>query len=279
MKKTLWVIALLFMTFQIHAQVEETAYANFYQDSTYYIIADKANIRSNADTASEVISKLAIGEKIKIIEVVDQTYTKNGYTANWYKVQYNNKDYKTEGYIWGGLIASKTLISTTDKDLYFMYAVNKVIKKEYYDEVYIQVRACKNNVQLAKLDMKAVGSIRTYNTAESMGAKGVKGIKDIFKINFSDGYCAGSFGDAYFFWDGKALFHVKTLDEGFDAPYSATNVFIFPTDTKGKKGYIINKSESGYYGDDDKYHLEDWERITYKWDGSKLVAVKTEKKK
>jgi len=279
MKKTLWVIAVLFMTLQIQAQVEETAYANFYQDSTYYIIADKANIRSKADTAATILGQLAIGEKISIIEVAEQTYTKNGYTANWYKVQYNNKETKEEGYIWGGLIASKTVKSTTDKDLYFMYAVNKVIKLEYYDEVYIQVRVCKNHVQLAKLDMKAVGSIRTYNTAESMGAKGVNGVKDIFKINFSDGYCAGAFGDAYFLWDGKDLFHVKTLDEGFDAPYSATNVFIFPTDEKGKKGYIINKSESGFYGDDDKFHLEDWERITYKWNGSALVTVKTEKKK
>lgn len=279
MKKTIWVIVLLFMTLQIQAQVEETAYANFYQDSTYYIIADKANVRSNADTTAKVMGQLSIGQKIRIIEVTDQTYTKNGYTANWYKIQYTDKELKAEGYIWGGLIASKTIKSSTDKDLYFMYAVNKVVKLEYYDEVYIQVRACKNNVQLAKLDIKAVGSIRTYNAAESMGSKGVNGITDIFKINFSDGYCAGSFGDAYFFWDGKNLFHVKTLDEGFDAPYSATNVFIFPTDAKGKKGYIINKSESGFYGDDDKYHLEDWERITYKWDGNALVAVKTEKKK
>jgi Bacterial SH3 domain len=279
MKKTVWVIALLFITLQIQAQVEETAYANFYPDSTYYIIADKANVRSNADTTAKVVDQLVIGQKIKILQVTDQTYTKNGYTANWYKVQYNQKETKSEGYIWGGLIASKTIKSITDKEMYYMYAVNKVVKLEYYDEVYLQVRACKNNTELAKLDIKAVGSISTYNAAESMGAKGVKGVKDIFKINFSDGYCAGSFGDAYFFWDGKTLLHVTTLYEGFDAPYSATNVFIFPTDEKGKKGYIINKSESGFYGDDDKFHIEDWERITYKWDGSKLAAVKTEKKK
>jgi len=101
----------------------------------------------------------------------------------------------------------------------------------------------------------------------------------ILKINFSDGYCAGAFGDVYLFWDGTTLHHVKTLDEGFDAPYSATNRFVFPTDEKGKKGLIINKSESGFYGDDDKFHIENWERVTYKWDGSKLVVVKTEKKK
>ncbi len=279
MQKIIWVLSLFVISLQISAQVEDCAYAKFYKDSTYITLGENVNIRLNPDTAGKAIYQADIGEKIRILEDTEISYTRNGYTANWYRVYYNNKGNKAEGYIWGGFLATQVIKSQTDEGVVFMYGITKVVKTEYYDEVYINVRAVKQNKQLAKIEIRAVGGLRTYNSAETLGNKGVDGVKDILKINFSDGYCAGSFGDVYLFWDGTTLHHAKTLDEGFDAPYSATNKFFFPTDEKGKKGFIINKSESGFYGDDDKYHLEDWEKITYKWDGGKLVVVKVEKKK
>jgi hypothetical protein len=279
MKKTILVLGLFIISISLPAQVEECAYAKFYKDSTYFSLGENVNIRLNPDTAGKVISQVAIGEKIRIIEDTEISYTRNGYTANWYRIFYNNRGAKAEGYIWGGFLATQVIKTKGDDGIIFMYGITKVIKQEYFDEVYINVRVIKENKQLAKLDLRAVGGLRTYNFAETLGSKGVDGVKDILRINFSDGYCGGSFGDIYLFWDGKNLFHVKTLDEGFDAPYSATNKFIFPADEKGKKGLIINKSESGFYSDDSKYHIEDWERITYKWDGEKLVSVKAKKKK
>jgi hypothetical protein len=279
MKKMILALGGLCAAFGAFAQPRETAYADFQHDSTYYLIGDQVNVRLNPDTASEIIIQLPIGEKITITENTMLEYTKNGYTANWYHIRCNYQGKPVDGYIWGGMIASTTVISATDKELLYMYSVNKVIEKQYFNEVYIQLRVCKNQQPLAKLNVKAVGGLQTYSSAESLGPKGVPGVKDIFRINFSDGYCAGAFGDIYFFWDGNKIYHAKTLNKGFDAPYFSTNEFIFPDDSKNKNGYIINKSESGYYGDDDKDHIEDWEKITYAWKGGKLVVVKKEKKK
>lgn len=279
MQKFILFLGLIASTLNLSAQIEDCAYAKFYKDSTYYTLGENVNIRLNPDTAGKVLYQLGIAEKIRVVEDTKIPYTLNGYTANWYRVVFNNKGFKSEGYIWGGFIASQAIRSTGDKGITYLYGVTKVIKQEYFDDVYMNVRVVKENKQLVRIELKAVGGLFTYNSAESLGNKGIEGITDILKINFSDGYCAGAFGDIYLFWDGTSLHHAKTLTEGFDAPYSATNKFIFPTDEKGKKGLIINKSESGFYSDDDKFHLESSEKITYKWDGTKLVAIKTEKKK
>jgi hypothetical protein len=279
MKKIILALGGLSLAFGVFAQPRETVYADFQNDSTYYLIGDQVNVRLDPDTASQVMVQLPIGEKITITENTMLEYTKNGYTANWYHIRCNYQGKPVDGYIWGGMIASTTVASATDPELLYMYAVNKVIEREYFNEVHIQLRVCKNQQQLAKLEVKAVGGLQTYSGAESLGPKGVPGVKDIFKINFSDGFCAGAFGDAYFFWDGNKIYHVKTLSEGFDAPYYSTNEFIFPEDSKNKKGYIINKSESGYQGDDSKEHIEDWEKITYAWKGGKLIEIKKEKMK
>ena len=256
------------------AQVIDNGYANFYQDSSYYVIADHVNLRENPDTASSIICQVPIGTVVRIVANSYKEYTRNGYTSYWQQAVCNNNGQLVEGYIWGGFLATTVITSSVDKDLFFMYGVSGITKGENFSTVKLQVRVSKNNTQLAKVEVPAVGGLYTYSQAESMGPKGVNGLVDVFKINFSDGYCGGAFGDAYFFWDGQKLHYINTLYEGFDAPYYATNTFIFPTDKNGQSGLIINKSESGYYGDDDKNHIESSKKITYKWDGTALQVVK-----
>jgi len=262
----------------LKAQSSDNAYGQFSKDSVYYILGDVVNVRLNPDSNAKVINKITFGERIRILEKTEFDYTLNGYTENWYKILFNQNGNKAEGYVWGGLIAAKTIKSTIDPEVMLMYGVTKVVPTEYYNEVYITIRACKNKKLVTKFDLRSIGQLDTYNSVESMGNKGVKGVKDIFRINFSDGRCAGAFGDMFFFWDGSMLYHAGTLEEGFDAPVYGTSVFIFPNDKKGsKKGYIINYQETGESRDNGN-HIDSWGRITYKWDGSKLVVIKKEGK-
>lgn len=274
MKSILFIISGWITGACLHAQIVENAYTTFYTDSVYYIMDPSAIIRSSPDSLGMIMVKGNVGEPVKIIENSEVADSIRKIPSNWYKVKYNAMDEDITGYIWGGSLASKTILSSTDKSVMFMYRLWDITPKEYFDSLTIQVMLVKAGELIQDIKLKATGGMQTYNSAESLGNKGINSIKDIFKINFSDGFCAGAFADVYFFYNGKAISDMITLDEGFDAPYFATNTLIFPKDQKGKKNWIIQIEESGYVNDHDKTIIESFKKIFYKWNGNQLVKIR-----
>lgn len=277
MRKFLASLIFLITIASIYAQgdIENSRYSSFYKDSTYQILGDVVNVRLNPGIEEKVIYKLNIGEDVRVLEDTQIQFTLGGYTANWYKVVYkNNQDKREEGYVWGGMIAIQAIESSTEKGLYFMYGASSSEQTEYREKVTVVVKVCKHNKEISKLEIPAEGGLSTYSYTESLGNKRIEGIKEVLKIHFSDEYCGGVFADAYLFWNGTNFIHAMTLNEGFDAPYYNTNQFLFPSDKNGnKKGYIINKMESGYYNDHNKNIITEKRIILYKWNGSEMVKV------
>ena len=265
-------VALLTLWISTSTLLAQSSYQRFHKDSTYYLLADKVNIRSTPGTSGEKICQLPIGTSIKVEEITDKKLTIDGIAGHWLKVSYKQKDNTNgTGYVWGSLVASGSAKSKTDKGLHFLYGIDELnFSGEYAQivEVIIQLRAVKENKQLSKVTFKAVGSLSTYNNLVSLGNKQVPQVKEVLQLNFSDDMCAGAFGDAVIFWDGAKLHHAKTLTDGADAPYYYDEELIYPADEKGQKGKIIMTIESG--GDEES---ESYETRTLIWTGTKLKSA------
>lgn len=279
----LLLLVLLLAVQSLYAQVfiSNHSYHQFQIGSDCKLIADNVNVREEASTKASIIANIPIGTDVKILKQSSKTLKLKGFSCNWYKVSFSNKGKKTEGYIWGGLIAD-AFIESSEKDVYYMVGITtfaEVKKNEYYSEydMKVQVRASKNNKELDRIEFKVEGGLSISRTMERFGDKSVAGIKDIFEFGVSQNMCAGLNEYYVIFWDGKKLFHVADLTPGGDAPYYFLDEFIYPEDeeNRGKKGRIIRNFKEGYYDDTgDKDVVESHHQVEYEWTGKELKKIK-----
>lgn len=261
------------------SQVVENTYSKFQKDSIYVIMDSSVIIRTSPDTNGMVMARAYFGEEVTILNASYMIDTCENIPYNWYQVKYNDMDVEKTGYLPGYSLAIQRTFSTTDPSLSLMYRPWSLTPKEYFDSLTLQLILAKGGKIVHELKFAAIGGLYTYNSMASIGNKGVSNLKDIFKINFSDDFCGGAFADILLFTNKDKIQFIMKLDEGFDAPYFATNTFIFPTDENGKKKWIIQVEESGYVDDNDKTVIEDFKKSFWRWNGNQLVLVKTSVKR
>ncbi len=274
----------LFLMLLAHSLIAQTrqegnqSYHQFEKDAVCYLIADKVNVRSEPSTKGAVLVNIPIGTELTILEQSSEKMRIKGFKTNWYKVQFQQNGNTQTGYIWGGLIAEGWVTSATDKKVRIMYGIAsyKAEEKEYYTnyDISLQVRACKNNKELSKIEIKGDGGLSIYHWIENFGNKGLSSIDDIIEIGVSQQMCAGINAYNVIFWDGKDLKFAEQLRPGGDAPMFASDELIFPNDKGGVKGKIIRDQQVGELTDEGKEIIESHSRIAYEWTGNKLKQTK-----
>lgn len=246
----------------------------FYSEDFYYLLYDEVNLRADADVNSDLVEKLPIATKVKIVSIHDSTLTINGYTNNWCEVNIldeNNKSSGINGFLWVGFIAEDYEISKEDEGVIFLFGTSGIVEGEYSDKFMMQIRAAKDNEQLAKIEFEAVGSESTNRFFSISDNKGIRNITNILDCNFSDDFCGGAFGNVIIYWDKAVLHYVTTLRSGSDAPYFSERFFIYPDDEEGIKKYIILKEEAGEELYDGTINYELKKETKYFWNGCELI--------
>ena len=109
------------------------AFNEFKPNEYYYMLADGVRIRSQPNLNGEIIGRLPIHSRIKVISSEEyESYQEiDGVSAYWYLIEYEN----ITGYIWGGYIAANTLIYDIDNngiDDYFHYRVSSIAGPGFY---------------------------------------------------------------------------------------------------------------------------------------------------
>lgn len=264
---------LLFLFIQLAGHAQEImlrGYPDFLPDSTYYVLADQVNVREQPSVDAPVIGTLRIASRVTVIDKADEEYSRNGWDMNWFKISFD--DGKQQGYIWGGFLATGSISSATEKGLLFLYGPHSVKVKNDFSQVILQVRAVRQQTEVARTEFRCIGSLGTYSGIRTIGNKKVDGVKEVLEISFSDSECGGAFGDAVVFWDGTQLYMVKLLTDGADGGYFSDESFTYPSDKGGKPGIIIFKYKQGYYSETEgKDIIEASRRIIYSWNGTELV--------
>lgn len=263
--KNLWVI-LLFCTQLLVAQT----YHQFEAGDECYLIADNVNVRATASTKGDIIANVPIGTKVEIVKQSAEKIRLKGFKTNWYKVKFTAEGKEQTGYVWGGLIAEGAVVCQADGAVLFLYGIERVKtqnKGEYaYNDVELQLRACKNNQELSKVTFEGAGMLSIFHGIKNFGSRGVRGVLDVVEIEESQEMCAGINLYNVVFWDGKKLSHVIALNPGGDAPYYASDELIYPSDKKGTRGVIIRDQQEGYWDEEsNKDVIESHKRVEYIW--------------
>lgn len=237
--------------------------------SPHRLIGNKVRVRAKPDTKAEAIAELSIGSEITPIAQADAKLTQDGVEAPWYKVTFSKEGKKTEGYIWGNLIAKGFAVSK--EGMVFLYAIGQG-KKETggYESYSSQVRVAKDGKELAKLNISEGVGFASRAEVKAYGGRGFTGVNNIISVRFMQEYCGGKGNTMYIFWNGKELSKVHSTIDGADAPVYAIEAITFPDDKNGKPDQLFIVRE---YGDHDNPKDKKIEKFWLKWNGKKLAKA------
>jgi hypothetical protein len=104
-----YIIIILFIS-SYNAIAQTKPPVAFLPGDDHYMLDYPVNVRSEPNLKGNVIGQLALHERIKIIERMDNYQEINNILAYWYKIAYKG----SFGYIWGGYIACISLIFDID---------------------------------------------------------------------------------------------------------------------------------------------------------------------
>ena len=275
MKSFYLLLGFLFCSVAAFSQEEEEPMIpyEFQPDQIVYLLGDSVNIRKSADLNAEVVAKLPVGTKLKIISKSEKITRLNNFDMPWYYVEISKKQ---KGYVWGGKIAMASCRSTENPDIVFHFGLEKATA----DGIGIlQIRVEKNNKQLQMLSFESFGGPMKRHTFTNHGDRGLKSVDDILYVDGFGEFCGDGGGAIVFFWADNQLTLVKQLWDMFDAPVFASQTFLFPADIEGEKDRVLLHELAGEYVDDEndptsnKVVYSQDETTKYKWNGKELVKI------
>ncbi len=230
------------------------------------VFADRVNLREAANTKAKVLTKLKIGELVEVIERTSIATSIDGQTDFWFKVK---TGYYT-GYIWGGLLAKEVVKSENNPEVLFLL-------KTTNDSNGIRVKVIKNKVLQQDSQLEGLTLNEQLQGLETLGTKGVQGIKDLIAINYVGEFCGATSGQTILAWNGSLLSKFISIGSEGEAGYSNTERLVFPSDLQGEKNLIhYYQVEEEYQEDESGEQVlinENKVHIVYRWDGERLVEV------
>ncbi|TXD82708.1 SH3 domain-containing protein [Subsaximicrobium wynnwilliamsii] len=148
--KSCLAIAILLMASFSFAQeeVEFDVYSNSAEKASQYLMGDDVALRDCASAHCEQLTTITIGTNVRLLAKSETAQTINGVKSRWYKIKMGPQI----GWIWGGLISQKTLVSHVNPEVKFVFGEAGLDYKGYKR---FQMRAVKNGVEIDKIFIKS----------------------------------------------------------------------------------------------------------------------------
>lgn len=219
--QALLVIVMLFIASDIYAQnkeVEFEVYTTSATKATQYLLADDVALRDCAAVQCEQLTTLKIGTKVRLLAKSDIPNTINGVTSRWYKVQMGPEI----GWIWGGLISQKTMISEQNPGVKFVFGEAGVDFKGYKR---FQIRAVKNGEEIDKLFVKSE-SLRHELVSLIDDNNKSNGMDIISLCSESEENCDTENSTSYIVFKDNKLMQTNSLTVFEKAKHSKTSVAV-----------------------------------------------------
>lgn len=281
-----WILILTSLPFSLlYSQTNDytfhTLYRTFEKGSQPVVLVPNAPVYNQLDTNRTLQSNLPIGTPLKILTRMQERAKMNGFLTNWYQVAYTYQDSVQQGYIWGGHIAVNKAIAKKDTTISFVYGIAKiglVDRGGYQDQsILLQVNAYKNNQLLDGIEVEAAGNIYTQTQLLATGNRGLRNVREVLELAFSDGYCGGVSAEAVVFWTGRKLYDVRLLSNGFSDKQFSSQYFIYPSDAEGRNQLIVARNESGAISTQNRRKVTQQTEQVYLWNGQELYLITEEK--
>lgn len=145
------ILAMLFIASDIYAQnqeVEFEVYTNSAAKASQYLLGDDVALRDCASVHCEKLTTISIGTHVRLLAKSEHSQIINGVTSRFYKIKMGPQ----VGWIWGGLISQKTMVSQMNPEIKYMFGEAGVDYKGYKR---FQIRAVKNGEEIDKIYVKS----------------------------------------------------------------------------------------------------------------------------
>jgi len=241
------------------------------EGSETFIFEKVVNVRIEASTGSEVVTKAAFGDKVTIIQKMDSKEVLYGINAHWYKIEIDGKT----GFIWGGLLSTihQQADFNLDGEQDILLSRCTSYGEGYYGDWGVSyahlTRLLLSNGTLIK---KPFAERLREDTTLSTKTVSLVPPVTLLKVNFSmaSGRSSEDYTDFYYFKDNQFYLItsiMSTMDEREVVSYL--------------DGYemVVNKSKILYeYGEFEGDMTEIGEEVlssrSYKWDGTSFEEIK-----
>jgi len=204
LRNTIAVLVLLIAT-NVFAQNTEVVFDTYAtataSQSSKYLLVDNVALRDCPATQCQKLTTLPIGMKVRLLEKSENPVTINGVTSSFYKVKIG----PDTGWIFGGLISQKTMTSTTNPAIMFVFG-EKGTKGSIDDDVTkkYQIRAVKNGVEIDRLTIDSIEL--DYANVTNIGNQGLENIDDIISLSLDYGDACDTVDNAlYVVWKNNTL--------------------------------------------------------------------------
>ena len=147
--KSCLAIAILLIAGNVFAQqeVEFDVYSNSAEKASQYLLADDVAMRDCASVQCTQLATINIGTNVRLLAKSETAQTINGIKSRWYKIKMGPQI----GWIWGGLISQKTMVSQINPEVKFVFGEAGMDYKGYKR---FQIRAVKNGVEIDRIFVK-----------------------------------------------------------------------------------------------------------------------------
>lgn len=149
--QSLLMVTVLCIASDIYGQTKEVefdVYTNSAANASQYLLGDDVALRDCASVHCEKLTTINIGTNVRLLAKSETPQTINGVTSRFYKIKMGPQ----VGWIWGGLISQKTMVSVINPEIKFVFGEAGVDYKGYKR---FQIRAVRNGVQIDKIFVKS----------------------------------------------------------------------------------------------------------------------------
>jgi len=141
------IILLMYGNLFAQQEVEFEIYSNSVEKASQYLLADDVAMRDCASVQCEQLATINIGTNVRLLAKSETPQTINGIQSRWYKIKMGPQI----GWIWGGLISQKTMVSKVNPEIKFVFGE---AGKDYKGYKRFQLRAVKNGKEIDRIFIK-----------------------------------------------------------------------------------------------------------------------------
>lgn len=145
--QALLIVAVCFIASDVYSQTKEVefdVYSTSATKASKYVLADDVSLRDCPSVQCEQLTTINIGTNVRLLAKSDTPHTINGIKSRWYKIKMGPQ----VGWVFGGMISQKTLASSTNPEIKFLFGEAGY---DFKGNKQFQVRAIKNGVQIDKI--------------------------------------------------------------------------------------------------------------------------------
>ncbi|MNJ86090.1 hypothetical protein D3C87_35760 [compost metagenome] len=246
MKRFLYLVLLLGFSLELHAQEEGVEMTSAYDFEIWtrdwyqplkeaVVFADACKLRSEPSSGSEMLAKLLIGDRVKVLKISDVDTTINGIASKWVQVESGKK----KGYVWGGLLTNQVLKVTDSTSA--VWGITKIVRsgdtiEDYYASVRIfSQRQVRKNVEFKVTEAGQPGHAELVLYKNPL----LEGVEHIFIYHTLSEACGVSWSNHYLFETGSEMRYMGVgSGVGDGGIYHESTDLVFPTAEK-EKDYMV----------------------------------------